>query len=124
MSKIKDWGELTLEEKEKFQSKDCYLMETEQNVFASDKVFQKARKLMHLLQALDYRVDVHPGNPSKDEIVLEVFNDEYYLEIYVNARFIKVGNHPYTGYPYFNTYLTVGSSHLYEVVDFVFKKFE
>ena len=111
---------------EKYGSKDIYFFKTNQNVFhVTDNVFNKCRKLVELVEEIDgiKLVTVTSGCDLKNTMFLEFSDNDLIIQVYVNSRNITVGNHRYTGYPYFNTYLKVGSSHIDEVVDFIRKYF-
>ena len=110
----------------KYGSKDIYFFKTNQNVFhVTDNVFNKCRKLVELVEEIDgvKLVNVTSGCDIKNTMFLEFSDNDLIVQVYVNSIYITVGNHRYTGYPYFNTYLKVGSSHIDEVVDFIRKYF-
>ena len=110
----------------KYGSKDKYFFRTNQNVFrVTDRVFNKSKKLVELVEEIDgvKLVNVTSGCDIKNTMFIEFDNNDSIIQVYVNSIYITVGNHRYTGYPYFNTYLKVGSSHIDEVVDFIKKYF-
>ena len=110
----------------KYGSKDIYYFKTDQNVFhVTDNVFNKCRKLVELVEKIDgvELVNVTSGCDIKNTMFLEFSDNDLIVQVYVNSIYITVGNHRYTGYPYFNTYLKVGSNHIDEVVDFIRKYF-
>ena len=107
---------------EKYGSKNIYFFKTDQNVFhVTDNVFNKCRKLVELVEEIDgvKLVTVTSGCDKKNTMFLELDNNDSIIQLYVNSIYITVGNHRYSGYPYFNTYLKVGTNHIDEVVDFI-----
>ena len=109
-----------------YGSKNKYFFKTDQNVFGvTDNVFNKCRKLVKLVEEIDgvKLVNVTSGCDIKNTMFLEFDNTDSIIQVYVNSIYITVGNHLYTGYPYFDTYLKVGSKHVNEVIDFVKKYF-
>ena len=109
----------------KYGSKNEYYFRTNQNVFhVTDNVFNKCRKLVDLVEEIDGVKLVNVCDcEKKNTMFLEFSDNDLIVQVYVNSNYISVGNQRYTGYPYFNTYLKVGSSHLNEVVDFIRKYF-
>lgn len=110
----------------KYGGKNQYYFKTDQNVFGvTDNVFNKCRKLVELVEGLGgvSLVTVTGDCEKKNTMFLEFSDTDLIIQVYVNSSYITVGNHPYTGYPYFDTGLKVGSSHIDEVVDFVKKYF-
>ena len=117
---------IDLETIEKYGSKNQYYFKTNQNVFGvSDNVFNKCRKLVELVEEIDgvSLVTVTSGCDKRNTMFLEFDNNDSIIQLYVNSIYITVGNHRYTGYPYFDTYLKVGTNHIDEVVDFIRKYF-
>ena len=115
-------AKIDLETIEKYGSKNEYYFKTNQNVFhVTDNVFNKCRKLVELVEEIDgvKLVNVTSGCDIKNTMFLEFDNTDSIIQVYVNSIYITVGNHRYTGYPYFNTYLKVGTKHIDEVVDFI-----
>lgn len=116
-------AKLDLETIKKYGSEKQYFFKTDQNVFhVTDRVFNKTRKLVELVEEIDgvKLVNVTSGCDIKNTMFLEfINNNDMIIQVYVNSIFITVGNHRYTGYPYFNTYLKVGTTHIDEVVDFI-----
>ena len=105
-----------------YGSKNNYYFKTNQNVFrVTDNVFNKCRKLVELVEKIDgvELVNVTSGCDIKNTMFLEFSNTDSIIQLYVNSIYITVGNHRYTGYPYFNTYLKVGTKHVDEVVEFI-----
>ena len=106
----------------KYGSKNQYYFKTNQNVFGvTDRVFNKSKKLVELVEEIDgvKLVSVTSGCDKKNTMFLEFDNNDSIIQVYVNSIYITVGNHRYTGYPYFDTYLKVGTNHIDEVVDFI-----
>ena len=119
-------AKIDLETIKKYDSKNQYYFKTNQNVFGvTDRVFNKSKKLVELVEEIDgvKLVNVTSGCDIKNTMFLEFDNTDSIIQVYVNSIYITVGNHRYTGYPYFNTYLKVGSNHVNEVVDFIRKYF-
>lgn len=111
---------------EKYGSKDIYFFKTNQNVFlVRHNVFNKCRKLVELVEEIDgvKLVTVTDDCEKWNTMFLEFDNTDSIIQVYVNSIYITVGNHRYTGYPYFNTYFKVGTTHIDEVVDFIKKYF-
>ena len=106
----------------KYDSKNEYFFRTNQNVFGvTDKVFNKCKKLVELVEELGgvQLVYVTGNCEKKNTMFLEFSNTVSIVQMYVNSNYISVGNHPYTGYPYFGELLKVGSSHVDVVVEFI-----
>ena len=119
-------AKIDLETIENYGSKKQYYFKTNQNVFGViDNVFNKCRKLVELVEEIDgvKLVNVTSGCDIKNTMLLEFDNTDSIIQVYVNSIYITVGNHLYTGYPYFDTYLKVGTNHIDEVVDFIRKYF-
>ena len=119
-------AKIDLETIENYGSKKQYYFKTNQNVFGvTDNVFNKCRKLVELVEEIDgvKLVNVTSGCDIKNTMLLEFDNTDSIIQVYVNSIYITVGNHLYTGYPYFDTYLKVGTNHIDEVVDFIRKYF-
>ena len=114
-------AKIDLETIEKYGSKDKYFFRTNQNVFlVRYNVFNKCRKLVELVEKIDGVKLVNVCDCDKmNTMFLEFDNNDSIIQLYVNSIYITVGNRRYTGYPYFDTYLKVGSSHIDEVVDFI-----
>ena len=106
----------------KYDSKNEYYFRTNQNVFSvTDKVFNKCKKLVELVEGLGgvQLVYVTGNCEKKNTMFLEFSNNDLLIQAYVNSSYISVGNHPYFGHSYFGELLKVGSSHLNEVVDYI-----
>ena len=107
----------------KYDSKNEYFFRTNQNdVFGvTDKVFNKCKKLVSLVEEIDgvKLVNVTGASEKKNTMFLEFSNNDLLIQVYVNSNYISVGNNQYTGYPYFGELLKVGSSHVDVVVEFI-----
>ena len=106
----------------RYDSKNEYYFRTNQNVFSvTDKVFNKCKKLVELVEGLGgvKLVNVTGNCEKKNTMLLEFSNTVSIVQMYVNSNYISIGNHPYIRQYYFNMYLKVGSSHLDEVVDYI-----
>ena len=115
-------AKIDLETIKKYGSKNEHYFKTDQNVFhVTDNVFNKCRKLVELVEEIDgvKLVNVTSGCDIKNIMFLEFGNTDSIIQVYVNSIYITVVNYRYTGHPYFNTYLKVGSSHVDEVVNFI-----
>ena len=115
-------AKLDLETIKNYCSKNEYYFKTNQNVFlVRNNVFNKCRKLVELVEEIDgvKLVNVTSGCDKKNTMFLEFSDTDSIIQLFVNSIYITVGNHRYTGYPYFNTYLKVGTTHIDEVVDFI-----
>ena len=114
-------AKIDLETIEKYGSKNKYFFKTDQNVFiVTDNVFNKCRKLVGLVEEIDGVKLVNVCDcEKKNTMFLEFSDNDSIIQLFVNSIYITVGYHLYTGYPYFNTYLKVGSSHIDEVVNFI-----
>ena len=107
---------------EKYGSKNEYYFKTNQNVFSvTDRVFNKSKKLVDLVEEIDgvKLVNITSNSEKNNTMFLEFSDNDLMIQVYVNSNYISVGNHPYFGHSYFNEVLKVGSSHLNEVVDFI-----
>ena len=118
-------AKIDLETIKKYGSKDKYFFKTDQNVFlVRNNVFNKCRKLVELVEEIDGVKLVNVCDcDKKNTMFLEFGNTDSIIQLYVNSIYITVGYHRYTGYPYFNTYLKVGTNHIDEVVYFIKKYF-
>ena len=118
-------AKIDLETMKKFGSKNEYYFKTNQNVFlVRNNVFNKCRKLVKLVEEIDGVKLVNVCDCDKmNTMFLEFSDTDSIIQLFVNSIYITVGYYRYTGYPYFNTYLKVGSSRLDEVVDFIKKYF-
>ena len=106
----------------RYDSKNEYFFRTNQNVFGvTDRVFNKSKKLVELVEGLGGVELVYvTGNcEKKNTLLLEFSDNDLMIQVYVNSNYINVGNHPYTGYPYFGELLKVGSRYVDVVVDFI-----
>ena len=114
-------AKIDLETIEKYGSKNEYYFKTNQNVFiVRNNVFNKCRKLVELVEEIDGVKLVNVCDCDKmNTMFLEFDNNDSIIQVYVNSIYISVGNRRYTGYPYFDTYLKVGTTHIDEVVDFI-----
>ena len=113
---------IDFEKIKKYDSKNEYFFRTNQNVSGvTDRVFNKSKKLVELVEKIDgvELVNVTGNCEKKNTMFLEFSNNDLLIQVDVNSNYIMVGNHQYTGYPYFGELLKVGSSHLNEVVDFI-----
>lgn len=118
-------AKLDLETIKKYGSKDNYYFKTNQNVFlVRYNVFNKCRKLVELVEEIDGVKLINVCDcDKKNTMFLEFGNTDSKIRLFVNSIYITVGNHQQTGYPYFDTYLKVGTTHIYEVVYFIRKYF-
>ena len=106
----------------KYDSKNEYYFKTNQNVFAvTDRVFNKCRKLVDLVEEIDgvKLVNVTSNCEKKNTMFLEFSDNDLMIQVYVNSNYISVGNHPYFGHSYFDEALKVGSSNVDVVVEFI-----
>ena len=106
----------------KYDSKNEYFFKTNQNVFGvTDKVFNKCKKLVEIVEEIDgvKLVNVTSNCERNNTMFLEFSDNDLLIQVYVNSNYISVGNHQYTGYPYFGELLKVGSNHVDVVVDFI-----
>ena len=106
----------------KYDSKNQYYFRTNQNVFSvTDKVFNKCKKLVDLVEEIDgvKLVNVTSNCEKNNTMFLEFSDNDLMIQVYVNSNYISVGNHPYFGHSYFNEALKVGSSHVDVVVEFI-----
>ena len=120
-------AKLDLETIKKYGSVNKYYFKTNQNVFlVRNNVFNKCRKLVELVEEIDgvELVSVTDGCDIKNTMFLAFSDTNSIIQLYVNSIYITVGYHRYTGYPYFNTCLKVGTTHIDEVVDFIKKYFK
>ena len=121
---------IDFEKIKKYDSKNEYYFRTNQNVFSvTDKVFNKCKKLVEIVEEIDgvKLVNVTSASERNNTMFLEFSDNDLLIQIYVNSNYISVGNNQYTGYPYFGELLKVGSSHVDVVVDFIkgyFVKYE
>ena len=106
---------------EKYNSKNEYYFKTNQNVFAvTDRVFNKCRKLVDLVEELGVKlVNVTSNCEKNNTMFLEFSDNDLMIQVYVNSNYITVGNHPYFGHSYFDEALKVGSSQVDVVVEFI-----
>ena len=114
-------AKIDLETIKNYGSKNEYYFKTNQNVFiVRNNVFNKCRKLVELVEEIDGVKLVNVCDCDKmNTMFLEFDNNDSIIQVYVNSIYISVGNRRYTGYPYFDTYLKVGTTHIDEVVDFI-----
>ena len=106
----------------KYDSKNEYYFRTNQNVFSvTDKVFNKCKKLVDLVEEIDgvKLVNVTGNCERKNTMFLEFSDNDLMIQVYVNSSYITVGNHPYFGHSYFDELLKVGSSQVDVVVEFI-----
>lgn len=114
----------------KYDSKNQYFFRTNQNVFGvTDRVFNKCRKLVDLVEELGgvKLVNVTSASEKKNTMFLEFSDNDLLIQVYISSNFITVGNHPYFGHSYFDELLKVGSSYVDVVVEFIkgyFTKYE
>ena len=115
-------AKIDFEKIKNYGGKNQYFFKTNQNVFhVRNNVFNKCRKLVELIEEIDgvELVNVTSGCDIKNTMFLEFSDTDSIIQLYVNSIYITVGNHRYSGYPYFNTYLKIGTNHIDEVVDFI-----
>ena len=113
---------IDFEKFKKYDSKNEYYFKTNQNVFCvTDRVFNKSKKLVSLVEEIDgvKLVNVTGASEKKNTMFLEFSDNDLMIQVYINSNFISVGNHPYFGHSYFDEVLKVGSSHVDVVVDFI-----
>ena len=113
---------IDFEKIKKYDSKNEYYFKTNQNVFGvTDKVFNKCKKLVEIVEGLDgvKLVNVTSASERNNTMFLEFSDNDLLIQVYVNSNYISVGNNQYTGYPYFGELLKVGSSHVDVVVEFI-----
>ena len=105
----------------KYDSKNEYFFKTNQNVFrVTDRVFNKSKKLVDLVEELGVKlVNVTGNSEKKNTMFLEFSDNDLMIQVYVNSNYITVGYHPYFGHSYFDELLKVGSSHVDVVVEFI-----
>ena len=106
----------------KYDSKNEYYFRTNQNVFGvTDKVFNKCKKVVDLVEKIDgvKLVNVTGNCEKKNTMFLEFSDNDLMIQVYINSNYISIGNHQYTGYPYFGELLKVGSRYVDVVVDFI-----
>ena len=106
----------------KYDSKNEYFFRTNQNVFGVTKnVFNKCKKIVDLVEKIDgvKLVNVTGDCEKKNTMFLEFSDNDLLIQVYVNSNYISIGNHQYTGYPYFGELLKVGSRYVDVVVDFI-----
>ena len=106
----------------KYNSKNEYYFKTNQNVCGvTDRVFNKCRKVVDLVEEIDgvKLVNITSASERNNTMLLEFSNTDLMIQIYVNSNFISVGNHPYFGHSYFDELLKVGSSHVDVVFEFI-----
>ena len=106
----------------KYDSKNEYYFKTNQNVFGvTDRVFNKCRKLVDLVEEIDgvKLVNVTSNCEKNNTMFLEFSDNDLMIQVYVNSNYITVGNHPYFGHSYFDIGLKVGSSQVDVVVEFI-----
>lgn len=106
----------------KYDSKNQYYFKTNQNVFSvTDRVFNKSRKLVDLVEEIDgvKLVNVTSNCERNNTMFLEFSDNDLMIQVYVNSNYISVGNHPYFAHSYFNEVLKVGSSQVDVVVEFI-----
>ena len=113
---------IDFEKFKKYDSKNEYYFKTNQNVFGvTDRVFNKCRKLVDLVEEIDgvKLVNVTSNCEKNNTMFLEFSDNDLMIQVYVNSTYISVGNHPYTGHSYFDEALKVGSSYVDVVVEFI-----
>ena len=105
----------------KYDSKNDYFFRTNQNVFSvTDKVFNKSKKLVDLVEGLGVKlVNVTSNCEKNNTMFLEFSDNDLLIQVYISSNYISVGNHPYFGHSYFDELLKVGSSHVDVVVEFI-----
>ena len=113
---------IDFEKIKKYDSKNEYYFRTNQNVFGvTDKVFNKCKKLVELVEGLGgvELINVTGASERNNTMFLEFSDNDLMIQMYVNSNYIMVGNHPYFGHSYFDELLKVGSSHVDVVVEFI-----
>lgn len=113
---------IDFEKIKKYDSKNEYYFRTNQNVFGvTDKVFNKCKKLVELVEGLGgvELINVTGASERNNTMFLEFSDNDLMIQMYVNSNYISVGNHPYFGHSYFDELLKVGSSHVDVVVEFI-----
>ena len=106
----------------KYNCKNEYYFKTNQNVFGvTDRVFNKSKKLVELVEEIDgvKLVNVTSASEKNNTMFLEFSDNDLMIQVFVNSNYISVGNHPYFGHSYFDEALKVGSSHVDVVVEFI-----
>ena len=106
----------------KYDSKNQYYFKTNQNVFGvTDRVFNKSKKLVELVEEIDgvKLVNVTSASEKKNTMFLEFSDNDLLIQVYISSNYITVGKHPYFGHSYFDELLKVGSSYVDVVVDFI-----
>ena len=106
----------------KYNSKNEYYFRTNQNVFSvTDKVFNKCKKLVDLVEEIGVikLVNVTSASERNNTMFLEFSDNDLLIQVYVNSSYITIGNHPYFGHSYFDELLKVGSSNVDVVVEFI-----
>ena len=113
---------IDFEKIKKYDSKNEYYFRTNQNVFDVTKnVFNKSKKVVELVEEIDgvKLVNVTSNCERNNTMFLEFSDNDLMIQVYVNSNYISVGNHQYTGYPYFGEVLKVGSRYVDVVVDLI-----
>lgn len=113
---------IDFEKIKKYGSKNEYYFKNNQNVFGvTDKVFNKCKKLVEIVEEIDgvKLVNVTSASEKNNTMFLEFSDNDLMIQVYVNSNYISVGNHPYFGHSYFNELLKVGSSHVDVVFEFI-----
>ena len=113
---------IDFEKIKKYDSKNEYYFKNNQNVFGvTDKVFNKCKKLVELVEGLGgvELVNVTGASERNNTMFLEFSDNDLMIQMYVNSNYISVGSHPYFGHSYFDELLKVGSSHVDVVVEFI-----
>ena len=113
---------IDFEKIKKYDSKNEYYFKNNQNVFGvTDKVFNKCKKLVELVEELDgvKLVNVTSASEKNNTMFLEFSDNDLLIQVYVNSNCISIGNNQYTGYPYFGEVLKVGSRYVDVVVEFI-----
>lgn len=106
----------------KYDSKNDYFFRTNQNVFGvTDRVFNKCKKLVDLVEEIDgvKLVNVKSASEKKNTMFLEFSDNDLLIQVYINSNYITVGKHPYYGHSYFDELLKVGSSYVDVVAEFI-----
>lgn len=106
----------------KYGSKNEYYFRANQNVFGvTDRVFNKCKKLVELVEEIDgvKLVNVTSASEKKNTMFLEFSDNDLMIQVYVSYNYIIVGKHPYFGHSYFDELLKVGSSYVDVVVEFI-----
>ena len=113
---------IDFEKIKKYDSKNEYYFKNNQNVFGvTDKVFNKCKKVVDLVEKIDgvKLVNVTSASERNNTMFLEFSDNDLMIQVYINSNYISIGNHPYFGHSYFDELLKVGSRYVDVVVEFI-----